>query len=329
MITKFHLHVENTSALGPVFEASPARVAAALDRASGLADSLRVTIGYDYDNLEEHLATADAVFCWDLPRDRLSERAPNLRWIHVHGAGINHWMPLEALPGRITLTNSRGVHGKRATEYVMMAILALNNRLPEMVTHQRSSVWQQCFSTSLAGKTLLIVGVGHIGSAVARWAKGVGLNVVGIRRSGKPRRWVDEMYQTGKLAAVLPCADFVLISAPHTRETDQLIGAPELDKMKSGAGLINYSRAGLVDYEALRTRLEKGCLSAVLDVFSPEPLPPESPLWQTKNLLITPHCSSDDQAYYTPRTLDLVFVNVQRFLEGKRLRNRVSRKLQY
>ena len=137
------------------------------------------------------------------------------------------------------------------------------------------------------------------------------------------------MYQTGELVFVLPRANFVLISAPHTRETDQLIGARELDKMKSGAGLINYSRAGLVDYEALRARLDTGRLSAVLDVFSPEPLPTESPLWQTKNLLITPHCSSDDQAYYTPRTLDLVFDNVQRFIEGKPLRNCVSRRLQY
>jgi|TARA_Y100000588_G_scaffold85639_2_gene90900 phosphoglycerate dehydrogenase-like enzyme len=326
---KIHLHIENTSSLGPVFEASSDRVTASLERASGLENALRVTIGYDGDNLEESLSTADAVFCWDLPRDRLSDRAPNLRWIHVHGAGINHWMPFENLPRRITLTNSRGVHGKRATEYVMMAVLALNNRLPEMVTHQRSGVWQQCFSTGLAGKTLLIIGVGHIGRAVARWAKSVELNVVGIRRSGKPRRWVDQMYQTHDLLSVLPRADFVLVSAPHTRETDQLIGALELDQMKPGAGLINYSRAGLVDYEALRARLQTGRLSAVLDVFSPEPLPGESPLWQTRNLLITPHCSSDDEAYYTPRTLDLVFANAKRFIEGKPLRNRVNRKLQY
>ena len=137
------------------------------------------------------------------------------------------------------------------------------------------------------------------------------------------------MYQTDELVFVLPRANFVLISAPHTRETDQLIGARELDKMKSGTGLIKYSRAGLVDYEALRARLDTGRLSAVLDVCSPEPLPTEAPLRQTKNLLITPHCSSDDQAYYTPRTLDLVFDNVQRFIEGKPLRNCVSRRLQY
>ena len=323
------LHIENTTSLGPVFEANAERVAVALERVPGLAERISVTIGYDGENLEQHLPGADAVFCWDLPRAQLSTRAPRLRWIHVHGAGINHWMPLDALPRHIVLTNSRGVHGERATEYVMMALLALNNRLPEMVTHQRAGRWKQCFSAALKGKTLLIIGVGHIGQAVARWAKSYGLYVIGVRRSGKSRRWVDEMYRAEALTSVLPRADFVLVSAPHTSATDRLVGARELDLMKAGAGLVNYSRAGLVDYEALRERLNSGKLSAVLDVFNPEPLPSDSPLWQTKNLLITPHCSSDDEAYYTPRTLDLVFANAKRFIDGKPLRNRVSRRLQY
>ena len=92
---------------------------------------------------------------------------------------------------------------------------------------------------------------------------------------------------------------------------------------------MNYSRAGLVDYEALRVRLNKGELSAVLDVFTPEPLPEHSLLWEASNLLITPHCSSDDESYYTPRTLDLVFENARRLIQGKPLHNRVSRRLQY
>ena len=324
-----HLHVENTTARGAVFEACKTRVAAALNRAPDLAGQLRTTVGYDGRDLDKQLASADAVFCWDLPRDHLAERAPNLRWIHVHGAGITHWMPLNELPRQIVLTNSRGVHGERATEYVMMAILALNNRLPELVTNQRQGLWRQCFSSSLSGKTLLIIGVGNIGHSVARWAKSVGLRVLGVRRSGKARRWVDEMHKVANLHNVLPQADFVLISAPHTNETDQLIGPAELDLMKSGAGLVNYSRAALVDYEALRVRLNDGQLSAVLDVFSPEPLPADSPLWAASNLLITPHCSSDDETYYTPRTLDLVLANVRRLIEGKPLRNRVSRQLQY
>jgi len=99
--------------------------------------------------------------------------------------------------------------------------------------------------------------------------------------------------------------------------------------VKSGAGLVNYSRANLVDYDALRAKLEAGEMSAVLDVFDPEPLPASSLLWNTPNLLITPHCSSDDRDEYTPRTLDLVFRNMRRFIEGRLLVNRVSRKHQY
>ncbi len=99
--------------------------------------------------------------------------------------------------------------------------------------------------------------------------------------------------------------------------------------MKPGAGLINYSRANLVDYKALARKLKAGELSAILDVFDPEPLPSSSPLWKVPNLIITPHCSSDDREQYTPRTLDLVFRNMERLIKGKPLLNRVSPSLQY
>ena len=131
------------------------------------------------------------------------------------------------------------------------------------------------------------------------------------------------------LAKLLPEADFVLIAAPHTSDTHHLIGVKEIALLKRGAGLVNYSRANLVDYEALRVRLERGEISAVLDVFSPEPLPSSSPLWHTPNLVITPHSSSDDSELYTPKTLDLILRNMERFIAGKRLMNRVSPKLQY
>ena len=103
-----------------------------------------------------------------------------------------------------------------------------------------------------------------------------------------------------------------------------MIAAPELDLMKKGAGLINYSRAGVIDYGALRKKLVKGELIAILDVFDPEPLPKTSVLWKTPNLLITPHSSSDDWELYTPKTLDLVFENMRRFLAGKKLKNVVG-----
>jgi phosphoglycerate dehydrogenase-like enzyme len=205
----------------------------------------------------------------------------------------------------------------------------LNNGLPRIVWNQRRGKWEQFFNTSIATKTLLIVGVGHVGGGAAKWAKKLGLHVIGIRRTGRPHRHVDEMYTAEALRKLLPRADFLLVSAPLTDATRHMIGAKELALLKPGAGLINYSRANLVDYGALLRRLESGELTAILDVFDPEPLPRSSPLWKAPNLIVTPHCSSDDREQYTPRTLDLVFRNMERFLERKPLLNRVDPKLQY
>lgn len=324
-----HLHVENTGSLGEVFEASRERVEEALRRHPNLEGKVRITVGYDGDIYEEAIRTADVLFGWQFDRTNLAERAPNLRWVHAHGAGVNHLMPLDWLPKGAVLTNSRGVHGPKADEYTIMAILMLNNRLPAMVTNQRQAKWEQLYNTSVADKTLLIVGVGHVGGGAAKWAKRFGMHVIGVRRSGKPHRNVDEMHPPAALRRLLPRADFVLVTAPHTHESHHLIGADELELMKEGAGLINYSRAQLVDYEALASHLEAGRLSAVLDVFDPEPLPSTSPMWTLPNLIMTPHSSSDDVILYTPKTLDLVFGNMERFIAGKPLRNRVNPAREY
>jgi glyoxylate/hydroxypyruvate reductase A len=324
-----HLHIENTSSLGEVFEVTKKRLRDALLRHPEAADRMKVTIGYDGDRYDRALRTADALFGWSFDRCNLAQRAPRLKWVHVHGAGVNHLLPLDWLPEGAVLTNSRGVHGAKASEYAMMAVLALNNRLPEIVTNQKQALWKQLYNTSIVGKTLLIVGVGSVGGHTAKFAKQFGLRVLGIRRTGKAHRHVDEMFRPKDLARVLPKADFIIVTAPHTRETHHLIDARMLDRMKRGAGLINYSRAHLVDYAALRCKLELGELTAVLDVFDPEPLPPDSPLWHTPNLLITPHSSSDDADQYTPDTLDLVLRNMVRLLEGKPLLNRVRPELGY
>lgn len=330
MPAPLHLHIDNQSALGPVFQATPARIEAALAKRPELRDQLRITIGTDGADFAAAMRTADILFGWQFDRDLIARgEAPLLRWVHAHGAGINHLLPLDWLPRRAVLTNSRGIHGEKADEYTIMALLMLNNRLPESVAHQRAARWEQVFSSSIVGKTVLIIGVGHIGAGAARWAKRFGLRVVGIRRSGRRHPHVHEMHTPTALHDLLPQADFVLVTAPHTDETTHLIGATELGLMKDGAGLVNYSRANLVDYEALCAELQKGRLSAVLDVFDPEPLPASSPLWGTPNLIMTPHCSSDDTERYTPKTLDLVLQNVARLLAGKSLLNKVDPSRQY
>jgi glyoxylate/hydroxypyruvate reductase len=324
-----HLHVENARDLGLVFQATPKRVREALARHPGLAGKVKVTIGYDGDIYARAMRTADVLFGWRFDREDLARKAPHLRWVHAHGAGINHLLPLDWLPPGAVLTNSRGVHGEKAEEYTLMAILMLNNRMPRIMNNQSRARWEQPFNSSVAGKTLLVVGVGHIGGGAAKWAKRFGMTVIGIRRTGRPHRHVDAMHRPAALPKLLPRADFVLIATPHTKDTHQLIGRRELNLMKPGAGLINYSRAQLVDYDALAPKLRNGELSAVLDVFDPEPLPRSSPLWKLPNLIITPHCSSDDTERYTPKTLDLICRNLERLMAGKSLLNRVSPRYQY
>ncbi len=326
---KVHIHFDNDSSLGEVFEVTRARIKASLKKFPGLARRLRITLEDDGRRLDEHLRTAEVLFGWNFNRRNLAERAPRLRWIHAPGAGINHFLPFDWLPGHVAFTNNRGIHGERAHEYAIMAVLMLNNRVPEMVTHQRAGRWRQCFNSGIAGKTLLIIGVGSVGGGLAMWARRFGMKVIGIRRTGRPRPHVDEMHKPAALRRLLPRADFVAVTTPATARTRRMLGAREIGLLKTGAGLLNYSRAALVDYDALRRRLQRGELSAVLDVFDPEPLPAGSPLWKTPNLIITPHCSSDDTERYTPKTLDLVFGQMKRYLAGRKLANVVDPKLEY
>lgn len=324
------VHFENDPGLGPVFALTKERVRAALKRNPKAAKLVDVSFGAGGVRFEQNMRDADVLYAWRFPKDEIRSLAPNLRWIHVHGAGVEHLRPFSWMPPQTRLTNSRGVHGDRANEYFLMTILMLNNRVPTMVSNQMKRRWEQVYNTAIADKTLLIVGVGHMGGGAARYAKKVGLRVIGIRRTGRPHPHVDQMYKPDRLLRLLPKADFVLCAAPLTSATEHMIGRRELRAMKPGAGIVNVGRAGIIDHDALADMLRKGALSgAVLDVMPREPLPASSPLWKVPNLIITPHSSSDDEELYTPRSLDLFFSNIERFVAGRPLRNEVNRKLEY
>lgn len=313
-----------------VFQTTPARYAEAAKRHKALAKCIDVTIGESFDEMAPMIGQVDIAMGFRFPKEMIRASARSLKWIHNTGAGVEHLMPLEWLPARTILTNNRGIHRDKTGESAMMAVLMLNNRMPELMISQRARRWEPLFTPPVAGRTLLIVGVGNMGGAAARVAKKMGMKVLGVRRSGGTHPAVDEMAKPQKLLKLLPRADFVLVTLPVTPATRHILAARELDAMKPGAGLINFGRAAVVDYEALRVRLESGRIGgAVLDVFDPEPLPPDSPLWTTRNLVVTPHCTSDDLEAYIPKTLDLFFENLDRLLSGKKLKNLVDRKLWY
>lgn len=328
--TPLRLHIKNNRSGEDVFRITESRWRAARRRHPDTAARLRATIDWDLDRFDASMATAHALVTWDLPTADLARRAPKLKLVHVIGAGVEHLAPFDWLPPGVALTNNRGVHAQKAGEYVTMALLMLNADLPRYATDQHNRRWDPAFSTPIAGKTLLVVGAGHMGRAGARAARKLGLRVHGIRRSGRSARGFDAMGGPERLRHWLPVADFVLVTAPLTAETAGLLGADELAAMKPDAGLINMGRAAVVDYGALCERLSSGRLrGAVLDVFDPEPLPHASPLWRTPNLLITPHVSSDDDESYIPLTLDLVLENIGRLIAGRPLKNRVNPMLGY
>lgn len=327
---KFRLHIKNNRAGEDVFRITPARLGAALKRRPDLAARLDCLIDWDLDRFWTSMATAEGLVTWDLPTRDLAARAPRLKWIHVIGAGVDHLAPLDWLPPGVALSNNSGVHTAKFADYAAMALLLLNAGLPRLATAQRARRWDPLFSTPIAGKTVAVVGVGRMGGAVARVAKRLGLQVLGVRRSGRPARHVDQMVRPERLGQVLARADFVVVTAPLTAATQGLIGPAEFARMKPSAGLVNVGRGPVVDVVALAAALRQGRLAgAVLDVFAAEPLPRSSPLWRVPNLVITPHVSSDDLEDYVSRTLDLVLDNAARLLDGRRLRNRVRPKLGY
>lgn len=324
-----HLHLESFRSRPALFHLTEERWKAAAQRHRAAARDLEVTIGWDGDVLDEALKTADVMINSSPPKERLRSRAPRLRWIQTTGAGIDGLMPLDWLPADIALTNNTGAHGAKAEDSCTMAISLLNARLPQLMAHQRARRWEPIYTTPVAGKTAVVIGFGDLGQGAGRAAKKLGAKVIAVTRSGKAPRPADAAYPVAKLDSVLPKADFVIVTTPLTPETRNLLSRERLDRLKPEAGLVNIGRSPVVDYEALREKLRKGELAgAVLDVFQPEPLPAESPLWDTPNLIALPHVSCDDPRY-VEQLFDFWFENLARFRAGRKLVNQVDRKLGY
>ncbi len=325
----YHLHIESFRNHATIYHVTEAHWDAAVKRHKALAKRLTATIGWDRDGLDAALQTADMIISPNPPRERLRERAPRLQWIQTRGAGINHLMPLDWLPADIMLTNNSGAHGAKCEDYCTMALLMLNSRMPSVLANQRVARWEPIFTTPIAGKTVVIIGFGDLGSAAGRAAKKLGLKVIAVTRSGKAGKPADVAYKVSRLDSVLPKADFAIVATPLTEETRGLMTRARLALLKPEAGLVNVGRAPLVDYDALRDMLNSGKLAgAILDVFDPEPLPADSTLWTTPNLVVTPHVSCDNPRYIDI-LLDRWFENFARFVAGKPLRNQVDRKLGY
>jgi phosphoglycerate dehydrogenase-like enzyme len=320
-----HVHVENARTLMPVFIVRPDQYEQALQRHPDVAARIRTSWGWDQDIYAQEARTADAMITYRFPHQRLQADAPGLKLLQILGAGVDYLLPLDWVPPGVTVLTNSGAHVPKAAQSALMALLMLNARVPELTWCQRRREWNRIFTSTLEGKTLLIVGVGQIGGGAATHAKNFGMRVIGTRRSGAPHPDVEQMHKPEALHDLLPQADFVLVNTALTPETRFIISDQEFALMRDGAGFVNMSRGGLVDPAALDRALRSGKLSgAIIDVTYPEPPPADWPYWDTPNLVITPHVLSDDIENYVPRTLDLFFNNLRHHFAGEPLTNMVD-----
>jgi phosphoglycerate dehydrogenase-like enzyme len=285
----------------------------------------------DAESLENRLGEADVLVISGLWQNRLLEHAEKLRFIQAIGAGTDQF-PREELAKRgIRLASARGVNARAVAEHAMALILALSRRLPEARDNQAKRVWRNMIGDlaqredELGGKTLLVVGIGDIGGRLARLAKAFDMRVVGLRRDPSAGRGAaDSVHAMGELKSLLREADFVALTCPLTKETENLIDAEALARMKPSAFLVNVARGRVVDEPALVEALAGHRIAgAALDVTVEEPLPLNSPLWEMEHVLITPHTAGETRRY-EDNVIEILRDNLERLQRGEEpLRNQV------
>jgi phosphoglycerate dehydrogenase-like enzyme len=259
-------------------------------------------------------------------------RAPKLQWIQAWLAGVNEFLTPDIVASNVIVTNGRGVHVIQITELVFEDMLMLAKMAPMYFRHQQEKKWERHSLGLLYGKTLGIIGLGHIGRGVARMGKAFGMKVVATKRKAKKVSRalnVDVLYPPSQLPDLLKESNFVVMALPFTPETDKIIGEKELHMMKPTAFLVNVGRGETIDENALIRALEKRSIAgAGLDAYTVEPLPSESKLWSLPNVVMTPHCSGMQCENIRRHTI-LLCENLKRFLDGKKLTNVVDKKRGY
>jgi phosphoglycerate dehydrogenase-like enzyme len=301
-----------------------------LDRIREAAPGSRLVSVSLEGHADEELDDVEVLLRGPLPApvfDRLIARCPRLRWVHSATAGVERVLTPAAIERRLAITNARGVFSEPIAEYVLMMILAVSRRLPQLLELQRERTWQPLEANELADVTVGVVGMGSIGRRVAELASSFGCRVIGVRRgSSAGEAAVDgvELLPSDQLADLLGQSDFVVLALPLTPDTEELFDAEVLASFKPGAWLINVARGRLVDERALVRALREGPLGgAILDTFVEEPLSPRSVFYDLPNAIVTPHTSwSSGRAL--DRTIDLFCDNLRRFARGETMVNLVD-----
>ena len=267
------------------------------------------------------------------PRTEIIREAKNLKFVQMTWAGADIYTR-GGFPQGIKIANASGAFGSVIAEYVIGAILCVYRRFPEYIENQKVCIWRDAGAErTIEGKTALILGTGDIGSNIAKRLSAFGTKNIGIRRTGAPAQYFDEMHTLSDIDALLPRADLVIGCLPNTKETGHILNYDRLCLMKSDALFINVGRGSLIDTDALIRALEERRIAgAILDVLEKEPLAADSPLWKMPNVLITPHISGRGFGHdpaTEKKVWNICLENLRRYIAGEDIINEVDMNLGY
>ncbi len=299
-----------------------------LERIAAAAPGSRLVSVSSEGLSDSDLSDVEVLLRGPLPQgifDRLLARCPRIMWVHSATAGVERVLTPAALQRGLAITNARGVFSEPIAEYVMMMILAVSRRLPQLLELQRERTWQPLAAREMANLTVGVVGLGSIGRRVAEICLSLGSQVVATRRSPDSADLAGvTMLPPERLPELLAQSDFVVLALPLTPDTENVFDEQMLGHAKPGAWLINIARGALVDERALLRAVREGPLGgAVLDAFREEPLSPDSELYSTPNVIVTPH-TSWSSGRVLDRSIELFCDNLERFRRGEPLLNLVD-----
>ena len=293
------------------------------------ADRFRLALAFEFPGVEicaamnreealAHAPGAQVLVALDSRiDDGLVRAATDLAWIQALSTGTDVIDGLKALDRRrVMVTTMRGVHGPQMSEITVMHMLALARRLPKMLRNQQEHRWERWEQPLLWHKSVAILGVGAIAREMARCFRAFGMTVFGISRTERELEHFERIYPRSRMKEAVALADYLVVLAPHSKQNDRIVNAEVLAAMKPGAYLVNVSRGGVVDEDALIDALRRGVIAgAGLDVFSIEPLPDDHPLWSLENVVITPRVGGMSNVY-VEQCLPLLCRNLRAFLAG-------------
>ncbi len=286
---------------------------------------LEIVAARNKSEIPASIDDVDVILAWRVPKDIL-KRASGVRWLASTGAGVDHLF-LPEMPDDVVITKAPPLFGGFIAEYVMAFVLHVSMRVEEVLSNMEKKTWAVPDRFSLHEKLMGVLGMGAIGTEVAKAARFFGMKVWGLGRTRRPRPEADRVFCVDELQDFLSGPDFIAITLPLTHETRGMLGASELDSVKSTCWMINVGRGRILDEESLATKLREGAIGGyVADVFATEPLPESSPLWALPNSIITPHYGGLTRPEdFVPSFVD----NIRRFRSGRPLKFQIDRRNGY